>query len=162
VLGIDLKRRAPSPRPSPRRGEAARHRGQSLERTKKEGRRSADRRIQPWRHRRMPQRIQRDALASRRSTATFAAALTPQLSPRPRFHETRLWRALPASACPSSASSSRTGRSAGQAGSQSLPGAGSRLPPAGIAPCSTSGIVSRSALHEQGDWLCNVIGDFCQ
>src|ERR1700722_15612077 len=67
-------------------------------------------------------RVQRDALAFRRSTAALAEALTPQLSSGPRFLEPpgANGRTLPGA---SAASSSRTGRSAGRAGPRSRPGA---------------------------------------
>jgi hypothetical protein len=62
-----------------------------------EGKRSAERRVfLPAASSRMRLRaFALGALAFRRSTATFAAGLMPQLSPRPRFHKTRLSWVLP-------------------------------------------------------------------
>ena len=87
-------------------------------------------------------RVQRDALASRRSTAALAEALTPQLSSGPRFLEPpgANGRTLPGA---SAASSSRTGHSAGRAGPRSRPGAECVVPPAGTALAPLSKAPSR-------------------
>ena len=86
-------------------------------------------------------RVQRDALAFRRSTAALAEALTPQLNSGPRFLEPpgANGRTLPGA---SAASSSRTGHSAGRAGPRSRPGAECVVPPAGTALAPLSGAPS--------------------
>jgi hypothetical protein len=87
-------------------------------------------------------RVQRDALAFRRSTAALAEALTPQLSSGPRFLEPpgANGRTLPGA---SAASSSQTGHSAGRAGPRSRPGAECVVPPAGTALAPLSKAPSR-------------------
>jgi hypothetical protein len=75
----------------------------------------------------------------------------PATQPQAAFPKTWRARALPASACPSSASSSQTGRYAGRAEPRSLPGAGSRLPPAGIALAPLQGSSREAPLPEQGE-----------
>ncbi len=84
--------------------------------------RSAERRIQPWPHRRMRQRPVRRPLAFRRSTAALAKAVTPRLNSGPRFLELpgANGRTLPGA---SAASTSRTSRNAGQYDARSRPGA---------------------------------------
>jgi hypothetical protein len=120
--------------------------------SKNKGRRSAGRRncpVDPRHTRRRCRlqalrarpRVQRDALASRRSTAALAKALTPRLNLGPRFLEPpgANGRTLPGA---SAASSSRTGRSAGRAGPRGRPGTDRILPPAGTALAPLSGVPS--------------------
>jgi hypothetical protein len=102
--------------------------------------RHARRRCHPLALRARP-RVQRDALASRRSTAALAEALTSRLNLGPRFLESpgANGRTLPGA---SAASSSRTGPSAGRAGPRGRPGADRILPPAGTALAPLSGVPS--------------------
>jgi hypothetical protein len=83
-------------------------------------------------HQRARLRLQREPLASRRSTAGLAKALTPRLSFGPRFLEPpgANGRTLPDA---SAASTSRTGRNAGRDDARSRPGAWLRATPAGTA-----------------------------
>src|SRR3984957_20285466 len=86
-------------------------------------------------------RVQRDALAFRRSTAALAEALTPQLSSGPRFLEPpgANGRTLPGA---SAASSSRTGHSAGRAGPEAARVRSVSFRPRGPLPLPQSGAPS--------------------
>jgi hypothetical protein len=60
-----------------------------------EGRRSAERRIHPWPHRRMRQRAERSALALRRSTTALASAIERLGSAQAALHASGACRHCP-------------------------------------------------------------------
>ena len=97
------------------------------------------------------QRVQRDALASRRSTAALAKTVTPWLNPGPRFLELpgANGRTLPGA---SAASTSQTGRSAGRYDARSRPGAGLRDRARGPHSLPQIGSHPECTLHERAGW----------
>ena len=112
------------------------------------------------------QRVQRDALACRRSTTALAAATERHRSaPVTRFPG-RNYAGTGVTRSPPSQCSGRydpqTGRNAGRAFStRSRPGAGLTTPPAGTASPLSAGVTRRRPFG-RGLGVCNDSGDDCQ
>jgi len=142
-----------------------------------DGKRNADRRVvQPPRpankstqfaqtHLLRAARVQRDALAYRRSTTALATGTFIPMAAAPGQAS---WDVVEAGVTrsflsQSSESTSRTGLSAGQHDARSRPGAECMAPPAGTALAPLSGIPSRKASVDERDrFVCCIISDLCQ
>jgi hypothetical protein len=131
--------------------ELSRHRMQN--RNEKKGKRSADRRIQPCDIMRMPLRARRSTLASRRSTADSPAQSQPPLAqPQAAFPQDGLRGHYPRRLGLGLRRAPRRPVLVPDERDPGPPECGVTSPARGHRTCSTSGIVSRSALHgEQGD-----------
>jgi hypothetical protein len=117
----------------------------------------ATRSVLPPNRARARRRSQRGPLASRRSTAALAKALTPRLNPGPRFLELpgANGRTLPGA---SAASTSQTGRSAGRVDARSRPGAICETARGDRTRCRKTDRI-RNAPFTSELCACNYIGD---
>src|SRR5215469_6571606 len=152
--------------PSPGMGESRRSKAYAPVHGERSEEREAERRqarLPTSRSFRLRLRADRSALASRRSTAIFAAALTPQLSPRTAFPKTWLARGfyprppVPVQRAPRGpvvVPVERDPRASRERGHDARPQA--------IALAPLQGSSREAPFPEQGDAVCNYFGDKCQ